>query len=240
MGRARGGPSLARHAPVTDEGHTALREAGHWPGTRRVLEKCPKRKSPGVAWPSGPRRAAGRGAAEAAPPAPAGVAADGRPDLARLSLEEWRVLSRTPEGAAALAAAREAARGAGSSPPAAPDASTGSGERAPAPEVEAVTPDDADEEGEGEDDDEDEIPEEQDPPQDPPRVVGPASGPGSGPAPRAPSGRRSPCSTRRRTGRMRTTMTPPEPGGRAPSNFPSGSLLLRSSSPRVPHAPMRS
>jgi hypothetical protein len=128
--------------------------------------------------------------AEPVPSAPAGVAADGRLDPARLSLEEWRVLSRTPEGAAALAAAQEAARtaGAGPSPSAPPDASTGSGERAPAPEVEGVAPDDADEEGEDPDreeegDHEDETPEGQDPPRDPPRVVGPASVPASGPAP---------------------------------------------------------
>jgi hypothetical protein len=126
--------------------------------------------------PRPPRRRDAQEPAEAAPAAPAGVAADGRLDLAdmaRLSPAEWRALSRTPEGAAALAAEREAARGAGARPFAPAEAAGGAGGEDPAlaPGVEAAA---GDGEGGGEDERE---PKGQDPTQDPPRVVGPASGP---------------------------------------------------------------
>jgi len=70
--------------------------------------------------PRTPRR---RGVRTPAPPEAIDDGVAGRtapsdwPDPARLSLTEWRVLSRTPEGAAALAAAQEAARRAGAGRP---------------------------------------------------------------------------------------------------------------------------
>ena len=94
-----------------------------------------------------PRPSRRRGVRTPAPPAALGDGVVGRtapsdwPDPARLSLTGWRGLSRTPEGAAALAAAQEAARRAGagrSAPEAATSEAAGDGVKsdpAPTPEV---------------------------------------------------------------------------------------------------------
>ena len=60
-----------------------------------------------------------------------------RLDLTGLSLAEWRVLSRTPEGAAVLAAAQEAARGVGARPPEPEPVAGDAGRSAPVPPPEA-------------------------------------------------------------------------------------------------------
>jgi hypothetical protein len=182
--------------------------------------------------PRPPRRRGGR---TPAPPEATDEGVAGRPapsdwpDPARLSLADWRVRSRTPEGAAALAAAQAAARSAGAGRPesaaATRDAAGDGGGSDPAP-----TP------GAGR------------------RTrrtrrtrtrrtrlsrrprprKRPRSRPRRRPGPwflgrflprRAPSGRRSPRSTRR-TRRARRTMPPPDPAGRASSNFPLGTLLV--------------
>jgi hypothetical protein len=90
--------------------------------------------------PRTPRR---RGVRTPAPPAAlddgvaGGTAPSDWPDPARLSLTEWRVLSRTPEGAAVLAAAQEAARGVGARPPEPEPVAGDAGRSAPVPPPEA-------------------------------------------------------------------------------------------------------
>ena len=97
--------------------------------------------------PRAPRRRGVQAPAEALPPAGAGVAAgadpEGRPDLARRSPAELIVRSRTPEGAATLAAEGEAARGAG------PWALEPMAEPAAAREIDSAPPPEGEGEGEG-------------------------------------------------------------------------------------------
>jgi hypothetical protein len=110
------------------------------------------------------------------------AAPNGGPDPARRWVEELLAFARTPEGAAALEAEREAARADDGGAPE-PEAG-GAGVADPAPEAadedeeEPVEGDDQAEDGDDEGDDDDaDGPEGQDPAQDPTRVVGPAPGP---------------------------------------------------------------
>ena len=181
------------------------RGCGGWPPCRRPGASGSPRRGAGrpVAGPPAPdappaetprspphRRPPAAGLAEGADGA-AAVAVTGRTWPA-CRWRSWRVLSRTPEGAAALAAEQAGRPGAGARAPEPVPASGDAGEDpAPAPEVERGRAPEAARKGRrrtGEDgrrgrrpgcdgDDRDETPEGQDPPQDPPRAVGPASGP---------------------------------------------------------------